>query len=293
MPEQIKWHRLAGLVLQPLFDQLGCETQIEVDLSLKEQRVDIIVIQRKKGKVNFSQLPRVYWEIFAELNAHNLISIKSYSESFTAESLEEFYGHLTNYRKVNQVASEEVNLYAIVYHYPRDLFRAFEGSDFLTVIKEKEIFDLELSPLKRVRFVITQETDNPVLGLFSGDEEKVFQSYAFLEQQTTLLEGISVYFHKIGEYYGEEFSNMYTKEDYLQDYPPKKEYPFAFPWEKEYHEKAIQEAIKQGIDRGIGQGIEKGKLETARKMLDKGLEIPLISEITGLSENDILALKAE
>ena len=52
MPEQIKWHRLAGLVLQPLFDQLGCETQIEVDLSLKEQRVDIIVVQREKGKVD-------------------------------------------------------------------------------------------------------------------------------------------------------------------------------------------------------------------------------------------------
>ena len=73
---------------------------------------------------------------------------------------------------------------------------------------------------------------------------------------------------------------MYTKEDFLRDYPPK-EHPFAFPWEKEYHEKAIQEAIQQD------------KLETAKKMLAKGLKIPLISEITGLSEQDILTLKAE
>ena len=50
MPEQIKWHRLAGLVLQPLFDQLGCETEIEVDLSLKEQRIDIIVVQKEEGR---------------------------------------------------------------------------------------------------------------------------------------------------------------------------------------------------------------------------------------------------
>jgi len=74
---------------------------------------------------------------------------------------------------------------------------------------------------------------------------------------------------------------MYTKEDFLRDYPPKKEYPFVFPWSKEYHEKAIQEATQQG------------KLETAKKTLAKGLKIPLISEITGLSEHDILTLKAE
>jgi predicted transposase/invertase (TIGR01784 family) len=120
-----------------------------------------------------------------------------------------------------------------------------------------------------------------VLSLFSGDADKVSQSYAELKQQTTLLQGISVYFQKISEYYGEEFLNMYTKEDFLRDYPPKKEYSFAFPWEKEYHEKAIQKAIQQD------------KLETARKMLAKGLQIPLISEITGLSEHDILILKAE
>lgn len=163
----------------------------------------------------------------------------------------------------------------------------------MKVVKEKEIFDLTLSPLKRVRFVITQETDNPVSSLFSGDAHKVFQSYASLKQQTTLLQGISVYLMKINEYYGEEFLNMYTKEDFLRDYPPKKEYPFVFPWSKEYHEKTIQEATQQGTQQGIQQGIQQSKLETARKMLAKGLKIPLISEITGLSEHDILTLKAE
>ena len=71
---------------------------------------------------------------------------------------------------------------------------------------------------------------------------------------------------------------MYTKEDFFRDYPPK-EHPFVFTWEKEYHDKAILKAILQS------------KFETAGKMLDKGFEIPLISEITGLSEDDILALQ--
>ncbi|MBM3235428.1 hypothetical protein FJZ31_03930 [Candidatus Poribacteria bacterium] len=113
---------------------------------------------------------------------------------------------------------------------------------------------------------------------------------------------------------------MYTKEDFFRDYPPKKEYPFVFPWEKEYHEKTIQEAIQKskletagnmldkefespliseitGLSEGdilaLQKGIKKGKLEIAKKMLAKGLEISLISEITGLSEDDILTLKAE
>ncbi|MBM3235427.1 hypothetical protein FJZ31_03925 [Candidatus Poribacteria bacterium] len=85
---------------------------------------------------------------------------------------------------------------------------------------------------------------------------------------------------------------MYTKEDFLRDYPPK-EHPFVFPWEKEYHEKAIQEATQQGIEQGVEQGIEKNKLETARKMLAEGVEISFILRITGLSEDDILTLKAE
>jgi predicted transposase YdaD len=113
---------------------------------------------------------------------------------------------------------------------------------------------------------------------------------------------------------------MYTKEDFFRDYPPKKEYPFVLPWEKEYHEKAIREAIQKSkletagnmLAKGfeipfiseitglseddilaLQKGIKKSKLEITRKMLAKGLEIPFISEITGLSEDDILTLKAE
>jgi hypothetical protein len=133
----LRWHRLVGLILSPLFDLLGYLTQVEIDLSMKEQFLDIVVVRRGDKPTDFSRLPKVYWEAFGELNLHNLISFKSYSESFNAESLEEFFGHLTNYRKQYEVDSDDINLYAIVYHYPRDLFRAYEGSDFLKTIKER------------------------------------------------------------------------------------------------------------------------------------------------------------
>lgn len=107
------------------------------------------------------------------LNEHDLISFKSDSESFNTEALEEFFGHFTNYRKINNLNCEKISLYAIVYHYPRKLFKHFKDTKFLNIVKEKEFFDLILKPLKSIRFVITRETDNPVLSLFSGNLQKV------------------------------------------------------------------------------------------------------------------------
>ena len=68
-----------------------------------------------------------------------------------------------------------------------------------------------------------------------------------------------------------------------------------------------EEGLKQGIERGIEQGIEQGierersmqeelrkqeKLETIRKMLAEGLDIKMISHISGLSIAEIEKLKA-
>ena len=55
--------------------------------------------------------------------------------------------------------------------------------------------------------------------------------------------------------------------------------------------------IKNSVDtakrEGIGEGMEKRSLEIARKMLAKGLDEATVKEITGLSAEHILQLKAE
>ncbi len=54
---------------------------------------------------------------------------------------------------------------------------------------------------------------------------------------------------------------------------------------------AIEHGIEQGIEKGIEQGIEKGiaqsKLEIAKSMKNKGLDVGLIAECTSLSEIEI------
>lgn len=51
--------------------------------------------------------------------------------------------------------------------------------------------------------------------------------------------------------------------------------------------------IEQGIEKGIEQGIEQNKISTAKKMLEKNIDIDSIKEITGLSLDEIKELKKE
>ena len=56
---------------------------------------------------------------------------------------------------------------------------------------------------------------------------------------------------------------------------------------------AISEGIKQGIKQGIERGSKEKALEMARKCLDKEMSIETISELTGLSIEEIESLTKE
>ena len=55
-------------------------------------------------------------------------------------------------------------------------------------------------------------------------------------------------------------------------------------------ENAKKDGIPQGIEQGIEQGITQNKNEIAKKMLAKNMNISDISEVTGLSEDEIISL---
>ena len=54
--------------------------------------------------------------------------------------------------------------------------------------------------------------------------------------------------------------------------------------------KGLQKGLQQGLEKGLEQGLEKGKKETAKNLLDKGLDIEFVSEVTGLSIDEIKML---
>jgi len=57
--------------------------------------------------------------------------------------------------------------------------------------------------------------------------------------------------------------------------------------EKRALEKGIQQGMEKGMEKGLEQGIEKARLEMARKMRSKGVDINAISEFTGFSKSEL------
>jgi predicted transposase/invertase (TIGR01784 family) len=63
---------------------------------------------------------------------------------------------------------------------------------------------------------------------------------------------------------------------------------FALVREAEIREERARAA---GIEKGIEVGIETNKIEDARKMLGKGMDIEMIAEVTGLSVAEVEAVR--
>ena len=62
----------------------------------------------------------------------------------------------------------------------------------------------------------------------------------------------------------------------------------------EAREEGIEKGLEQGLERGLKQGLERGRheerLELIRKMLSKGLSLEVVSDVTGLSLEELEAM---
>ena len=56
-------------------------------------------------------------------------------------------------------------------------------------------------------------------------------------------------------------------------------------------EDSREDGREEGLKEGRKEGLQKGRREVVFNMLQKNLEIPLISEVTGMSEREIRELK--
>ena len=53
----------------------------------------------------------------------------------------------------------------------------------------------------------------------------------------------------------------------------------------------FENGLREGKQEGLLEGEQKGRIEAAKAMLAKGMEMTLISEITNLTEAQLLQLK--
>ncbi|MCX6582530.1 MAG: hypothetical protein NT166_20350 [Candidatus Aminicenantes bacterium] len=62
--------------------------------------------------------------------------------------------------------------------------------------------------------------------------------------------------------------------------------PYVTSWERNAEERGM----KRGIEKGERIGMKNGKLETAKRMLNRGVSIEDIMLYTGLTEKEVRSL---
>ncbi len=170
MSEPRPLHRLFGLSWIDFFQGTAIAVETEMDLSLKQQFVDVVLI--RKGP---EPIPRPLPDGFEDLAAHNLLTFKSHQEALDLWTLWELIGHFVNYRKQSspslQVLLPEADfrLFAVCARFPHNLAQQVA----LTSLGE-DVYELRGLGV-RIRVIVLnqlpQEEHNAMLHLFSARQE--------------------------------------------------------------------------------------------------------------------------
>jgi hypothetical protein len=188
---------------------------MEKDLSLKQQLLDVILIQKEPGTVLPVQLP----DGFEELAVYNLISFKSYQETLEGWTLLELLGHYVNYRKqvspsMNALLPEgDFRLFAVCVRFPQGLSQRLQLRQIQEGVYEVTHYTGTLRLI--VVHQLPQQTQNAILHLFSAREELIRyggEHYRPRSPET------STFLHELFDRYREEGMPMpFTKEEFIRD----------------------------------------------------------------------------
>lgn len=134
----------------------------------------------------------------------------------------------------------------------------------------------------------------------NGQQKNIFPEYYLLEVERFPDEVKSdidewIYFFKhskiLDDFHSKNIQSARRKLDLLK--MPEQErriyerYVMNKVSERDMIQTAREEGLEEGRTEGRTEGIKAGKLEVARQMLAKGMDIALISEITGLTDAEI------
>jgi hypothetical protein len=207
----IPWHRIFGMALTQYFAGTAWQVDVEVDLSLQQQRLDLAIVRRSHDG------PQPRWPDGLGIPAdYNLLTFKALQDPLDAFAVKELAAHGVNYRKyispdLNHLLPEEhFRLFAVSMRFPRSLAErvvlqpqgpgAYDvqwGTDTIRVLVLREMPEAE---------------QNLVWNLFSGDQERIAR--AFQRLQPGQLQSWSSTVNQLLTFYGLEGMPMpYTMED--------------------------------------------------------------------------------
>src|SRR6266446_2843238 len=165
MSEARPLHRLFGLSWIDFFQGTPITVETELDLSLKQQFIDLVLIRRGTGP-----LPRPLPDGFEDLAGHNLLTFKSHQEALDGWALCELVGHYVNYRKQSSPSLQELlpetdfRLFAVCARYPHNLAQQVMLTSLREGVYEMRVLTLGIRVI--VVSQLPQEEHNAMLHLF-------------------------------------------------------------------------------------------------------------------------------
>ncbi len=166
------WHRLLALSLTDLFHGQPVIVEAEIDLSVRQQWLDVVLIRTEDGPLPF-RLP----DGFEGLGRRNLITFKSHQDTLDREALRELVGHSVNYRKQNLSVSGDLlpedhfRLFALCVRHPDGLAGRMTVRELRPGVLEVDDFGVPL------RIVVVHglplEEQNALLHLFAARAEQI------------------------------------------------------------------------------------------------------------------------
>ncbi len=209
----IPWHRLFGLTLTDYFTDSPYEVELEKDLSLKQQLLDVVIIEKGEGQIT-DPLP----DGLEVLGTHNLMTYKSHQERLDGWTVEELYGHYVNYRKQispsfnKLMPARNFRLFAVSARYPEKL----AGRIRFTEVGEG-VYDLRWG-IRDIRVIVLNRIPkterNAAWLLFSADAGKVGYGREHYRLKSPVSSIINMIFEK---YQQEGIIMAYTMDDFERE----------------------------------------------------------------------------
>jgi hypothetical protein len=206
----IPWHRIFGMALTQYFAGTSWQVEVEVDLSVQQQRLDIVILHRTGESVE-----PVWPDGFGVPAPFNVLTFKATKDPLNAWALKELAAHGVYYRKLRSpnlddlLPQEHFRLVAASMQFPRQLASqitlqpqgpgAYDvqwGTDVIRVLVLKEMPEAE---------------QNVVWNLFSGEQERIARTVQQLKPRLRSWSGL---LDNLLNFYGLEGIAMpYTMED--------------------------------------------------------------------------------
>jgi hypothetical protein len=209
------WHRLFGLLLTDFFTDSPFSVDVERDLSVQQQRLDVVIVRRSRGRFA-GRLP----DGLEGLRPHNLMSFKSRHEALDGWAMKELVGADVAYRKLVSPTPDELlpedqfALYAVAARFPHNLSGQVPWQQ-----RQAGVYDC-LWGTDTVRVVVAgelpQEAHNAPLHLFSAAPDLVdFGCSAYQRRSANTSSLLGQVFERLQR---EGFAMSYTMEDFQRQY---------------------------------------------------------------------------